>query len=98
MMSLEKVQNLKPFSLFVFFFALALERIFTKTHHTERRCYRTGKYTVFEVRPCIFQPGNFTGWGSEGVKTHCILGGFFLDFTWMLADLYGLVKQNENIR
>ena len=21
------------------------------------------------VRPCIFQPGNFTGWGSEGVKT-----------------------------
>ena len=21
-----------------------------------------------EARPCIFQPGNFTGWGSEGVK------------------------------
>ena len=31
-------------------------------------CYRTGKYTAFEARPCIFQPGNFTGWGSEGVK------------------------------
>ena len=63
-----KVQNLKPLSLFVFFFALALERIFIKIHRTERRCYRTGKYTVFVVHPCIFQPGNFTGWGSEGVK------------------------------
>ena len=21
-----------------------------------------------QARPCIFQPGNFTGWGSEGVK------------------------------
>ena len=20
------------------------------------------------ARPCIFQPGNFTGWGSEGVN------------------------------
>ena len=28
-------------------------------------CYRTGKYTVCR---CIFQPGNFTGWGSEGVN------------------------------
>ena len=31
-------------------------------------CYRTGKYTVCRARPCIIQPGNFTGWGSEGVK------------------------------
>ena len=22
-----------------------------------------------QARPCIFQPGSFTGWGSEGVKT-----------------------------
>ena len=21
-----------------------------------------------QARPCIFQPGTFTGWGSEGVK------------------------------
>ena len=21
-----------------------------------------------QARPCIFQPGNFTGWGSEAVK------------------------------
>ena len=63
-----KVQSLKALSLFVFFFALALERIFIQIHHTERRCYRTGKYSVFEVHPCIFQPRNLTGWGSKGVK------------------------------
>ena len=37
-------------------------------------CYRPGKYTVCRrVGPCIFQPGNFTGWSSEVVKTapHC---------------------------
>ena len=22
-----------------------------------------------QARPCIFQPGSFTGWSSEGVKT-----------------------------
>ena len=22
-----------------------------------------------QARPCIFQPGNFTGWGSEGVNS-----------------------------
>ena len=28
----------------------------------------TGKSTVFEVHLCIFQPGNSTGWSSEGVN------------------------------
>jgi len=38
-------------------------------------CYRAGKYTVCgAARPCIFQPGNFTGWGSEGVKIKHRLG------------------------
>ena len=27
------------------------------------------------VHPCTFQPGNFTGWGSEGVKGK-ITGGW----------------------
>ena len=31
-------------------------------------CYRAWKYTVFEASPCILQPGNFTGWSSEGVN------------------------------
>ena len=26
-----------------------------------------GKYTVLYACACTFQPGNFTGWGSEGV-------------------------------
>ena len=30
-----KVRSLKPFSLFVFFFALVCERIFIKTHSTD---------------------------------------------------------------
>ena len=34
--------------------------------------YRTGKYTVFEVRRWLFQPENFTGWSSEGVNNKCI--------------------------
>ena len=31
-------------------------------------CYWPGKCTVFKAGPCIFQPGNFTGWGSNGVN------------------------------
>ena len=30
------------------------------------------KIYCLQVRPYIFQPGNFTGWGSEGVKTTTI--------------------------
>ena len=30
---------------------------------------------------------------SSHFNLHCILGGFSLDFTWILADLYGLVKK-----
>ena len=74
------MQNVKSFSLFVFFFTLALEKIFIKMHRAEWRCYRTRKQTVFDVHPCIFQPGNSTGWGSEGVKT------------WTFC----LIKQNKN--
>lgn len=33
-----KLRNLKPLSLFAFFFALARERIFIKTHSIESRC------------------------------------------------------------
>ena len=34
-----KVRNLKPLSLFAFFFSI-------KTHRIENKCYATGKYTV----------------------------------------------------
>ena len=58
-----KALNFKPLTLSVFFFALAHERIFFKTHRHESRCIRSGKYTV-----CTFQPWNFTCRGSEGVN------------------------------
>ena len=38
-----------------------------KMQNIESGCYRTGKYFL-QVCPCIFQPGRFTGCGSEGVK------------------------------
>ena len=31
-------------------------------------CYRTGKYTVFEVRQCIVQPGNVTAGAMKGLR------------------------------
>ena len=56
-----KWQRFKLLSLFVFFFATASDRIFIETH----------TLNCLQVRPCIIQLGNFTGWGSEGVKvTH----------------------------
>ena len=77
------MQNLKPLRLFVFFFAMACERIFIKTHSIESGCviynYKTGKYTLFEAHPYIFQPKNFTGWGSEGVNLE-ILQAFLSHF------------------
>ena len=39
-----KSETLKPFCLLLF--ALACERIFIKTHSTESRYYRTGRYTL----------------------------------------------------
>ena len=64
---------MKPLSLFVFFFALARERTFIiKTHGIKSRCViRARKIYCLQARPCIFQPGNFTGWGSERVNSLC---------------------------
>ena len=50
------MQNLKPVSRFVLFFALASGRDFTTTHSTESRCYRTGKYSVCRHVPASFSP------------------------------------------
>ena len=71
-MSLEndhkKVQNLKHLSFSVFFFTLAYERIFIKTRSVESRCVIGPENILLQARPCIFQPGNFTDWGSEEVN------------------------------
>ena len=56
------------FFFFFFFFALACEKIFIQTHCIQSRCVIEPEHTPFlsGVRG-ICQPGNFTGWGSEGV-------------------------------
>ena len=50
-----------------YFFALACERIFINTYSIQNRCYRMEKNSL-QARPWSFQPGNVTGWGSEGVN------------------------------
>ena len=54
------------FGVFLVFCVLACERIFIKTHSTESRSV-VGPEPI-QARPCIFQPGNFTGWGNEEVN------------------------------
>ena len=63
------MRNLKPLSIYVFFFALAFERTFIETNSIESRCYRTWKYTVCRRVRAIIQPGYVTCWGSEGYVT-----------------------------
>ena len=65
-----KFETLNRFYLLLLFFlfALACERILIETYSIESRRAIGPENILFTVRPCIFQPGNFTGWGSEGVK------------------------------
>ena len=51
-----------------FFFAVAGERIFIKTHSLESRFVMGLGNLLLIVIMCTFQPRNFTGWGSEGLK------------------------------
>ena len=62
--------NSKPFSLFVLFFALARERIFTKKRITESRYDIESENRLFAGMSVHFQPGSFTGRGSEGVNKY----------------------------
>ena len=39
-----------------------------KTHSIESRCVIGSENILFAGSSCIFQPGHFTGWGSEGVN------------------------------
>ena len=57
-MSLENDQSAKyePFSLSVFFFALACERTFIKRYTIECKCYKTLKYTVCRRIHAFFCP------------------------------------------
>ena len=63
-----KVTNLKSLWLFSPF-AWAPERTFVKMHSIEI-IFVIGPSNILSasVYVCTFQPGNFTGWGSEGVN------------------------------
>ena len=63
-------QNSKPLSLFVFCFAPACQMIFIQTHCTESGCDIGPEIHCLQARPCIFQAGNCTGRGSEGVNAY----------------------------
>ena len=65
------VRNLKPLSLFVIFFAQACKRIFIKTHSTESRCYRTGKYTVRRRVRISFSPEILQVSAVKGLTISC---------------------------
>ena len=75
-MSLKKwpiqVRTLKPLIFFmfffVFFFALAGETVCIKTPSIESRRVIGLKIHRLQARPWIVQPGNCTGWDSEGVN------------------------------
>ena len=61
-----KCETVKPF---VFFFALACERIFIKMHSTEGRCVIEPENILFLRRVLAsFSLERFTGWGSQEVK------------------------------
>ena len=63
-----KVQNLKPLSLFCFLFRTGT----WKNFHRNTQHWKDRKIHCLQACPCLFQPGNLTGWGSEGV-TFCSL-------------------------
>ena len=63
-----KVPDWKLLSICVFFFVLAYERIFIKTHSIESRLLQDPENTLFTGVSVFFRPGKFTGWNNEGVN------------------------------
>ena len=63
-----KVRNLKPFSLLVFALALICERTLIETYALKADVLHDQKIYCLQERPCSFQPGNVTDWGTEGLK------------------------------
>ena len=58
----------ETFQPFVFFFALACERIVIKAHNIEIERVTGPENVLFEGTFLHLSAGNLTGWGSEGVK------------------------------
>ena len=92
MMSFEnnqKVQNLKPVSLFVFFFALSSERIFMKTHSTEGRCVIGPENTVCMRIRASFSPEILQALALKGLKTSRVSSEYILLVTMSGYKLHG---------
>ena len=79
-----KSAKFEPLSFFLFFFAVAWEWIFIKKKkkkEQKKKKKKSKKKSIalkvdvlnkthcLQACPCIFQPGNCTGWSSEGVKS-----------------------------
>ena len=64
------MQNLKPLSLFVCFFALACKKIFIKTHSIDNRCHRIRKNTVCRCVRASFSPNILQAGAVKGLTKH----------------------------
>ena len=59
---------MKPLGLLVSFFARTCEGLLSKLIALKVDVTQNWQIYCLQARPCIFQPGNVTGWGSEGVN------------------------------
>ena len=62
------MENLKPLSVRVSFFALARETMFIEAHSIESRCYRSGKCTVCRRVRAAFSPEILQAGAVEGLN------------------------------
>ena len=80
---------MKSLHLSVFFFAVAGERIFIKTHSIESRLLLRQEKYCLQACAYTFQPERFTGWGSEGVNcyfyTQHIVGATFVSLVSLVS-------------
>ena len=63
-----KVGNLKPISIYVFFLHWHVKVFSSKHAALKVDVLRDHKVYCLRAQLCSFQPGNFTGGGSEGVN------------------------------
>ena len=87
-------QNLKPITVSVFFFfALACERIFIKTHSFESRCYGRGKSTVCRRVRASFSPEI---WQARAVKVFFFFFFFFFAVPVLILIFKGKKHKNTH--
>ena len=69
MKTTSKSAKFKPVSLFLSSFShCRVKGVSSKLTALKVDVLQDRKIYCLQARPSIFQPGNFTGWGSEGVN------------------------------